>query len=188
MGKGAKVAAGAVSAAVVVGLGVLAVPAVVAMGGVVEGVRTVAASFESTPGATADVVRSAPPGATNFTDYSTWSEEDLAAARAEDPNPYVINHPSRFADGCLQNSMLQPNGTLQGAQDLVDMGAREYAAGSVVEDAGGRIVGYQVAAGDAPEAIGNRFCIDGMTVLTANDVMTLHPGQLLMLSAARSGA
>lgn len=101
-------------------------------------------------------------------DYSTCNAEDLATAAAEDPHPTLINHPSRFAPGCLQNSYVTKTGHLVGAQNVVDMGSRPGASGEVTLDADGAIVAYTVAANDAPIALGERFCTDFVRLLMFN--------------------
>ena len=174
------------SALVVAGLIALAAPMVAGALTLASDTRpalsaTSAPAEADTP--TAEAVASSSPVASNDTDYTTWSEVDLAAAQAEDPHPSIINHPSRFAPGCVQNSEIR-SGRLVGAQTIVDTGAREPASGSTVSDASGRIVGYKVDAGDAGAAIGERFCIDYVTVLVHNDSFgpnAIQPGQVLEL-------
>lgn len=68
-----------------------------------------------------------------------------------------------------------------------DGGEREGATGAVDVDADGNVVGYTVAAGDAPTAIGDRFCIDDISVLHFNgywvtgDGRDIAPGDYLHL-------
>ena len=67
---------------------------------------------------------------------------------------------------------------------LVDMGPRELAAGTVTLDTEGRPATYVVEAGDAPDAIGDRFCIyNPGALVTLNHSFALQPGQILRLSA-----
>ena len=71
--------------------------------------------------------------------------------------------------------------------DLVDMGAREFAAGTANLDADGDVVTYTVAPGDALYAIGERFCIaNALTIATLNHTRTIHPGEVLLLRPERS--
>jgi hypothetical protein len=58
-----------------------------------------------------------------------------------------------------------------------DSGAREGAAGTAHLDSDGRVVGYTVAAGDAPSAIQDRFCIDGISVLHFNGYWVAGDGK-----------
>lgn len=164
-----KVAAYAASALVVAGLSALAVPAVASIG---TAARDVGSNL-------AETLQSPEP--VPEPESAISAEADIEAARAEDPHPTDINHPSRWAPGCEQNSDFM-YGKLRGAQTLVDMGAREYANGAVSRDEQGRIAAYTVAPGDAPAAIGERFCVDYVTVMTHNGVYpTLQPGDVLSL-------
>lgn len=69
-----------------------------------------------------------------------------------------------------------------------DGGEREGAMGTADLNADGRPIGYTVAAGDAPYAIGDRFCISGIAVLHFNgywvtgDGKDIAPGDYLYLS------
>lgn len=181
----AKIAAGVASVAVLAGLTALALPALAPIGSIAEGIHNTARTFAPLEELSAVVPTSAPiaPVASEGTDYSTWSADDLAAARAEEPHGYLINHPSRFAPGCMQNSSFE-NGTLRGAQTPVDMGPREFAAGEVGYDEDGKIATYTVVPGDAGAALGERFCTDYVMLLGANDKWTsgMHPGDVLRLS------
>lgn len=58
-----------------------------------------------------------------------------------------------------------------------DSGAREGAAGAAHLDADGRVIGYTVAAGDAPNVIEDRFCIDGLSVLHFNGYWVTGDGK-----------
>ncbi|WP_144797909.1 hypothetical protein [Microbacterium paludicola] len=59
----------------------------------------------------------------------------------------------------------------------IDSGAREGAAGTAHLDADGRVIGYTVAAGDAPSVIEDRFCIDGLSVLHFNGYWVTGDGK-----------
>ena len=67
-----------------------------------------------------------------------------------------------------------------------DMGATEYAAGTVTFGEDGGVETYTVEPGDAPEALGERFCVDWVTLLVANDAWapgpTIQPGQVLQIN------
>ncbi|MBN9187715.1 hypothetical protein [Microbacterium sp.] len=70
----------------------------------------------------------------------------------------------------------------------VDRGTRSGAEGLVRMDAGRHPVGYTVAAGDAPMAIGARFCMDYVSILHFNgywvtgDGKDIAPGDYLYLA------
>jgi LysM repeat protein len=71
--------------------------------------------------------------------------------------------------------------------DLVDRGAREFAAGTAGLDDEGGIVTYTVAPGDALYAIGDRFCIaNALTIADLNHTRTIQPGEVLLLHPDRS--
>ena len=67
-----------------------------------------------------------------------------------------------------------------------DMGATEYAAGTVTFGEDGGVETYTVAAGDAPAALGERFCVDYVTLLVANNRTppgkTIQPGDVLQIN------
>ncbi|GAA3946942.1 hypothetical protein [Microbacterium soli] len=66
--------------------------------------------------------------------------------------------------------------------DVHDRGARALAAGAVGHDSEGRIVTYTVAAGDAPDAIGERLCIrNAGSLAELNHTRTIHPDQVLRI-------
>jgi len=179
MRTGAKVVACVIAVAVLAGMTAMAVPALASVRDASSSALGTANSFGSpdvtTKGDAASI-------ATDSTDYSTWSEEDLAAARAKHPYPLVVNHPSRFVGDCLQNSTMTASGSLRGAQALVDMRPSEYAKGTVTVNAEGTLATYTVAAGDAGVAIGERFCVDYITVFQYNDIYPVpHPGDVVLL-------
>lgn len=68
-----------------------------------------------------------------------------------------------------------------------DGGERAGATGTAHLDTDGKVAGYTVAAGDAPSAIGDRFCIDDVSVLhfngfwVAGDGKDIAPGDYLSL-------
>lgn len=57
--------------------------------------------------------------------------------------------------------------------DMVDMGPREFANGTVALDAEGMPATYTVAAGDVTTVIGDRFCIYNGVML---DLLNMYPG------------
>jgi hypothetical protein len=82
-------------------------------------------------------------------------------------------------------------GTADGAsscvETAVDRGARTGAMGTARVDSHGTAIGYTVAAGDAPMAIGARFCVDYVSILHLNgywvggDGKDIAPGDYLYL-------
>ncbi|MFD5215141.1 hypothetical protein [Microbacterium sp. NPDC058345] len=64
----------------------------------------------------------------------------------------------------------------------VDTGAASLAGGPASLTDDGRVQSYTVQSGDAPAAIGERFCIDYITVLQFNNIeTTVQPGDVLTL-------
>ncbi len=147
-------AAGAVA---LVGGVVLAVPPLLALAG---GSGSAAQSPTPTPASESEptVPNAYNPGAPES--CSTWSAIRFA------PN----------AEGATSTSV-----SLEGPL-LTDSGSREFAAGEVTRDAEGRLATYTVAAGDAGLAIGERFCVDYITVFQFNHIYPMpQPGDVLSL-------
>ncbi|WP_341935481.1 hypothetical protein MRBLWO14_001133 [Microbacterium sp. LWO14-1.2] len=71
--------------------------------------------------------------------------------------------------------------------DLVDLGPRDYALGTVGFDDQGRIATYTVAPGDVETVIGERFCIyNGMALGMLNGYKggdAIQPGDVITLNA-----
>lgn len=67
--------------------------------------------------------------------------------------------------------------------DLVDMGPSELAGGQALTDEAGDVYAYEVNAGDSAIAIGERFCIDYITVQSHNHVRAgmIHADNILYL-------
>ena len=66
--------------------------------------------------------------------------------------------------------------------DLIDLGESSYAQGEVTLNDEGQIASYTVAPGDGPIAIGDRFCVDYVTVLQYNRTWPeIDPGEVLEL-------
>lgn len=119
------------------------------------------------------------------------------------PSGYVdlgpVSIPAGGLDGCKAMSYINiesVNGgpftaTLLGPA-LVDMGARQYARGTITRDAQGQIVSYTVAPGDVLGAIGDRFCIyDGSSLSTLNGLQpwtVIQPGEVLKLQPGPGGS
>ncbi|WP_157540993.1 hypothetical protein [Microbacterium sp. XT11] len=65
---------------------------------------------------------------------------------------------------------------------IVDLGARDFAAGTVGFDDAGNIVSYTVAPGDVATVIGERLCIyNGISLALLNHTRDVHPDQVLRL-------
>lgn len=65
----------------------------------------------------------------------------------------------------------------------VDTGSRELAEGTVTVNDAGHVITYTVAPGDAPDAIGQRLCIENaLAIATLNHSSTVQPGQVLRLN------
>lgn len=111
-----------------------------------------------------------------------------------DADPVVANasNGGNLPEGCTQWSAIRFAPSREGATTtrvglegpaLVDMGARDMAGGPVTLDDEGGIATYTVQEGDAPAAIGARFCVDYVTVLQFNHSWpTVHPGDVLSLA------
>lgn len=156
-----------VSAAVVAGLLILALPAMLGATSWATGVFGAGSSAASaSPNPTDEAASddglvylgdgiSVPAGGPG--DCTTNSRINI---RADDDGPY--------------------HSTLLG--ELVEMGPSELASGEALTDADGEIYAYVVAPGDSPIAIGERFCIDYVTVQHHNHVrQNINPGDVLYL-------
>lgn len=83
------------------------------------------------------------------------------------PKPSNAPEPSPTATGEVDPDACESYATINFglssvriAGTIVDRGEREFAAGTVQTDDDGTIVSYTVAPGDAPDAIGERLCIE----------------------------
>jgi hypothetical protein len=88
------------------------------------------------------------------------------------------------ADGCTNAAWIDLEGrSAKVTGQLADRGARALAEGTVGRDDQGDIVSYTVASGDAPDAIGDRLCIENAPLVAAlNHTRTIQPGQVLRLA------
>lgn len=89
---------------------------------------------------------------------------------------------------CPSNAAIHPYGAFdpeaQLGGELRDMGSSEFASGEVGYTADGLIESYTVAPGDALIGIGERFCVDDITIGAYNDVLDdegIQPGDELVL-------
>ena len=113
----------------------------------------------------------------------------------EDPCPWPRPVISLVQDGKKTGSGFNTEGGhVTGALDgeLVDLGPREFAKGTVQHDSAGEIVSYTVASGDVYDLIYARFCFkDYYGVITYNSGLEplrsrpaykgLEPGDVLIL-------
>jgi len=177
----AKVIAGLVCGAVVVGLAALTVPAFAPLGTVATVAAGLTSSLEVTPSDATTPTTSAP-----VDPYGP-------------PEGYVDVGNGTYIPGggfgdCAESAYIHmgsqdgqaPTASLSGK--LVDTGVREFAAGTPTLTEDGRIATYTVAPGDTPAAIGDRFCIwNGMSLTTLNGIpgsTAIQPGQVLVLDPA----
>ncbi|MEV8359181.1 LysM domain-containing protein [Microbacterium sp. NPDC076895] len=131
------------------------------------------------------------PGETDAAPASTGAlTESTTPSPPSGPDMQTIDGHTFSAIGpgdCATNAMIaidrEGPGKLLG--ELTDMGASEYASGPVGYDEKGKIETYTVQPGDALAAIGERFCIDYITVGVYNHRMppgkTIQPGDILVL-------
>lgn len=87
---------------------------------------------------------------------------------------------------CTTNAAIHPYGAhdprARLGGELTDMGATAVASGEVGFTADGLIESYTVAPGDTLVAIGERFCVDYITVGGYNDRLgSIQPGDVLIL-------
>lgn len=174
MNRAAKVTTGVV-ALVVAGLVALAAPTLVGTYGEVSSWALFQPTEEPTAEPTAEPV----------------SAEDDAIGKKMidelgDGYVYVGNGtaiPKGSPAGCENPAWLHVGGmeaSLSG--ELVDRGVRDLAAGTAGLDDDGRIMTYTVAPGDAPYAIGDRFCVaNALTIPMLNHTRTIQPGEVLLL-------
>lgn len=163
-----------VSAAVVTGLLVLALPAMLGATTWVTGVFG-AGSAGSAPAASA----------------APTDDPDAGELAADDGLVYLgdgISVPAGGPGDCTTSARIniraeddEPyHSKLLG--EIVEMGPSELASGEVLKNDDGEIYAYVVAAGDSPIAIGERFCIDFTTVMSHNHVrVNINPGDVLYL-------
>lgn len=155
-----------VAAAAVAGIGILAAP-------VFLGAATWASdTFASTP-ASAGVAESPLPTASAVVTPPADGAGDGPGDCASTARISTVS--TRNDDGGPFFSKL--------SGDLVEMGASPLANGTVRTNEAGEIVAYEVAAGDSPIAIGERFCIDYITMQSHNHVRAgmIHEGDVLYL-------
>ncbi|MFS0853417.1 hypothetical protein [Microbacterium sp. 179-I 3D4 NHS] len=158
-----------VAAAAVAGLIVLAAPAV--LGAASWMADAVAPAAASTPDA------SPTPSAEPATDDDLVDLGDGILIPAGGPGDCTTT--ARI--NIMSHDVEAPHAKLLG--DLVEMGPSDLARGAVITDDAGAILAYEVAPGDSLIAIGERFCVDYVTVDLYNHVRVgmIHPGDVLYL-------
>ena len=133
--------------------------------------------------ASPDETDAASSGAAPLPDSTTPSPPSGPDTQTIDGHTFSAIGPGDCATNAMVAIDREGPGKLLG--ELTDMGASEYAAGPVGYDEHGRIETYTVQPGDALAAIGERFCIDYITVGTHNHRMppgkTIQPGDILVL-------
>lgn len=160
----AKLATG-VAVLVVGGLVALAVPAVAAIG---------------------QAAQDAAQGVGNLARTLDASDESVAETAVPEPTPTPRDpkQAAAWAIGCDDFGAARGySGFPQATYPRPDRGPSEYAQGTVTLDEDGNVKTYTVAPGDAGMAIGERFCIDYVSLLAVHDAFpTLHPGQVLTIN------
>lgn len=135
---------------------------------------------------------------------ASWASERFAAEPSTAPTPAPedpaqeslvslgdgISVPAGGPGDCTTNAFINigsDDGETMHAKllgELVEMGESELASGPVTLDAAGEIFSYEVQAGDSLIAIGERFCVDYVTVGSFNHVRgfePIAPGDVLYL-------
>jgi hypothetical protein len=159
MNRAGWVAAG-ISAAAIVALVALAAPALGAIGQAAERAGSVLGTASP----------AAQPAASHATSTPSPTPRDGKQAKA-------------WEIGC--DDFANVGGYVRGPRPSPrpDRGSREFASGTVTFGADGGVETYTVAPGDAGEAIGERFCVDYITLYVANDKHpTVHPGDVLQIN------
>ncbi|WP_334148881.1 LysM peptidoglycan-binding domain-containing protein [Microbacterium sp.] len=164
MKTGMKIAIG-VAALALVGIGALVTPALIET---------------STLASSDPTLFPSPASTTGSPDFSDGYVNLGHGTRIPDDGPGDCAAPSWIYIGSDDDGPMHAE--MLGAE-LVDMGAREFATGTVGVDDQGRIATYVVAPGDTEAAIGERLCIVNGTALSdlnhyvAGDA--IQPGDIL---------
>lgn len=179
MQRAAMIATG-ISVLVIGGLVAVAAPAVAAATGALSewALTRPASHAEPSPNSQTDemVDGDQPEGATDSGGSGLISVGNGTSFSAEGPGD------------CATNAAIHPYGPHDPAArlggELTDMGASAYASGAVGYTDAGLIETYTVASGDTLVGIGQRFCVDYVTVGAYNDVFIgkqIQPGEVLIL-------
>jgi hypothetical protein len=163
----AKITTGVV-ALVVVGLVALAAPAIATIGQAAHettrGVSNLAATFEPSAEPVVQPVEPTP-----------------------EPTPHDDLQAAAWAIGCDDFVSVGGYANAKKPSPRPDRGASEYASGTVTFGEDGGVETYTVAAGDSGMSIGERFCVDYITLEVANQQRwrmgrQLQPGDVLLIN------
>lgn len=171
-----------VSGLAVAGLVALAVPAVASFAALMS--PGPEASDADAPAAAASA--GPPPAATAETASPADAEDELVGY--QDVGGGIII-PATGPGDCPTWAIITPydawNPAARLAGAMTDLGPAAYASGEVGLDDEGEVATYTVASGDTGYAIGDRFCLDYIAMLSYNDKSfsepELQPGEILVL-------
>ena len=99
------------------------------------------------------------------------------------PTPHDAKQAAAWAIGC--DDFVTVGEYVNGERPpRPDRGASEYASGTATYREDGTVATYTVAAGDSGMSIGERFCVDYITLYIFNRVpqWTLHPDMVLKIN------
>jgi len=174
-----RIVVGVACAAVVAGLAAMAVPAFAPLGAVATVANGLVTSLESPAPASSTAPPRRDPAALPEGYIDVGNGTSIPGGGFGDCAAPAFIHIGRQDGQPWQVSLFG---------DLVDTGVREFATGTAGFTADGRIATYTVAPGDAPEAIGDRFCIwNGLSIPTLNGIpgsTAIQPGDVLVLDPA----
>ncbi|BDV31944.1 LysM peptidoglycan-binding domain-containing protein [Microbacterium terricola] len=175
--------AAATGAVVIICLAALSAPAIVATWAAVSPFVDTAASALASPSP------SSPPGAADEESDPASSDPDVLNPEQEGAIVLTLQQKEGPGD-CEASAMITTPWHTQGNEpvelrgELTDMGATEFAGGPVGYNADGLIESYTVQPGDTLIGIGERFCIDFVTVGVYNHRFgssEIQPGDVLVL-------
>ncbi|WP_345802612.1 LysM domain-containing protein [Microbacterium sp. AZCO] len=172
-----KVTLGA-SVVVIGGLVALAAPAIAAIG------QAAAPIIETAQRASAAPTTDAEPA-----HETAWDAEDHGTANAAPEDALTRRAHEVGCDAFVHVGNYDTRTGVVGAKRAdprPDMGPREFAAGPVTLNDDGSVATYTVQPGDAGMAIGERFCVDYVTLFDANGkwppAATIQPGDVLQIN------
>lgn len=181
MNRGEKILTGAVALSVA-GLILLTLPAIGPL---------FASAAPTAPVPTATDLALTAPAASSGSDTSV---DDASTMSAADDVEYQdigggVSIPAKGPGQCSSWAAIHPYGAGDPSARLggtiTDLGPTNLASGEVGFDAEGQVATYTVAAGDTGVGIGERLCVDYITVLAYNGVFAsgedIHPGDVLIL-------
>ena len=172
----------AVCGLIVVGLVATAVPAVASLGQVVHGAVDGVGHLAGLTGATPNPLPSATEPAAGVARRNDLSEGYVSIGDG-------MRTPAGGPGDCTGTAVLMQGGNRADAPAYaqllgsrpIDMGARPGASGGAITDAHG-LRAYVVAPNDGLIAIGERFCVDYLSLSGFNHVRSsIHPGRELIL-------